>query len=294
MQKTFLKLIAITICIFFLSCENVIQIKLDEGSKLYVVDAFVNNLRKNQVIKLTTNDSYFSNREAPPVTGATVLLKDLTDNKQYTFNYTSNGNYVFNITPADTIAKVNHSYELNVTIDGVLYTSTTTQKRPAICDTIYTEPVSGFNTNPADSLYNCILLARDKADNVADYYWLRTFRNDSLIDGSDELNFCIDGTGGAVTNASSEYIYFTPPATFLNFKEFKVNTKCGVEVHAITRENYFFFVQALGQISNGGLFATTPENVKTNIVSPTSAKTKAIGRFSMASVSTFSIIVKPE
>jgi len=41
------------------------KLKLDEGSKLYVIDAFVNDLRSNQTIRVTTNDSYFSDRELP-------------------------------------------------------------------------------------------------------------------------------------------------------------------------------------------------------------------------------------
>jgi len=271
----------------------VIQIKLDEGSKLYVVDAFVNNIRKDQVIKLTTNDNYFSNREAPPVLGAYVLLKDLTANKQFIFNYTSNGNYVYTLVNIDTIAKVDHSYELNVTIDGTTYTSFSVQKRAAVIDTILAEPEEeGFGPPKKDTTYNCLLIARDKADNNADYYWIRTFRNDSLADDPDEVLVCIDGTGGIVINAPSDTIYFTPPGSFLNFKQFRKNNLCKVEIHSISRDNYFFFIQALAQINNGGLFATTPENVKTNITTPDGAKTKAIGRFNMASVATKSIIVK--
>jgi len=56
--------------IFFSSCEDVVQIKLDEGSKLYVIDAFVNSLPTDQVIRVTYNDSYFNASVAPPVTNA--------------------------------------------------------------------------------------------------------------------------------------------------------------------------------------------------------------------------------
>jgi hypothetical protein len=301
-MKKYFNIKALTACLlvlgscFFVSCEDVIQIKLDEGSKLYVVDAFVNDLRSQQVIRLTTNDSYFSNREAPPVTGASVILKDLTANKQYNFTYSTNGNYVYPITTADTIAIVGHNYELNVTIDGSTYTSFATQKRTAIIDTIIAEDASqgGFGppSNSTDTSYACLLLARDKADNNPDYYWVKTYRNDTLFKDPSDINICIDGTGGPVMDAPQEYINFTPPAIFLGFKTFKKLNKCSVEIHSISRENYFFFIQAYNQINNGGLFATTPENVKTNITTPEGAKTKAIGRFNMASVATKSIVVK--
>ena len=40
---------------FFSSCEDVVQIKLDEGSELIVIDAFINDLRIDQKIRITKN-----------------------------------------------------------------------------------------------------------------------------------------------------------------------------------------------------------------------------------------------
>ncbi len=269
------------------SCEDVVQIKLDEGSKLYVIDAFINDLRTDQVVKVTTNDSYFSNREAPPVDNAIVTLVDLNTNASYNFNYISKGRYIYSIGAGDTISRTGHNYMLKVTINGETYTSITEQKRTAVIDSIaaYYNDGSDPFAGPSDS-YVCLLFARDKADNSADYYWLRTFRNDTLFNGSADINICIDGTGGIVTNAPADTIAFTPPATFLGFKTYKKNDKCNVEIHSISRETYFFFYQALTQINNAGLFATTPENIKTNISTPANATTRAIGWFNMASAVT--------
>jgi hypothetical protein len=275
------------IMLMFTSCEDVVQIKLDEGSKLYVIDAFVNDLRNDQVIRVTTNDSYFSNRQAPPVTNAVVQLVDVNTNATYNFTYTTEGKYVYPITSTDTIARLGHKYILSVTIDGNTYTSLNEQKRPAVIDSIAsyyndgTDPFSG----PKDT-YSCLLFARDKADNDPDYYWLRTFRNDTLFNGSADINICIDGTGGTVYNAPTDTIAFTPSATFLGFKTYQYHDKCKVEIHSISRDTYFFFLQALQQINNAGLFATTPENIKTNISTPASATTRAIGWFSMSSAVT--------
>ncbi|PBQ32439.1 hypothetical protein CNR22_11885 [Sphingobacteriaceae bacterium] len=270
--------------LFLSSCEDVVQIKLDEGSKLYVIDAFVNDLPGKQTIRVLTNDNYFSNREAPPVAGANVLLKDLTDGSQYVFTDAGNGNYVYNVGASEVMSKRDHQYELNVSIDGTTYTSLTTQKRTAVIDSIsaeYDDGTSGFGS--AQPAYFCGLWAKDKVDANVDYYWIKTSRNDTLFD---DINICIDGTGGPVTDASFDSTYFTPPATFLGFRSYQSGNTCKVEVHSIARETYYFFVQAQAQINNGGLFATTPENVKTNIVTPADAKTKAVGWFNMASVAT--------
>lgn len=272
--------------LFLCSCEDVIQIKLDEGSKLYVIDAFVNDLRQPQSIRVVTNDSYFSNREAPPVTNANVILKDLTIGAQYNFVYSDKGNYMYNPSNTDTIAKINHQYELNVTIDGITYTSLATQKRTAKIDSVNAtldEGTNGFGP-PPEKAYFCELFAKDKTDNNIDYYWIKTFRNDTLFTGSNDLNLSIDGTNGAVTGLEVDSTDFTPPVTLLSFKRYKSGNTCRVEIHSVSQKTYFFLIQASLQISNGGLFATTPENVKTNIVTPQEAKTKAIGWFNMATV----------
>lgn len=281
------------VVLLFASCEDVIQVKLDEGSKLYVIDAFINNRNASQIVKVTTNDSYFSNKKAPAVTNASVVLVDLTGNITYNFPHTGDGNYVYSPAPGDSIHGFNHNYMLKVLIDGYEYTSTSVQKRASIIDsiaTIYNDGTDPFG-GPKDT-YNCLLFARDKADNVADYYWIRTFRNDTLFNEPSDLNINIDGTGGVVTNAGVDTIDFTPPSTFLGFETFRKNDKCSVEVHSINRDTYFFFVQAIAQINNGGLFATTPENVKTNISTPDGAKTKAIGWFSMSSVASMKKLVQ--
>ena len=286
MKNIFKFLIVTLVLSAFTSCQDVIQIKLDEGSKLYVIDAFINDLRTNQKIRVVTSDSYFSNREAPAVANASVVLTDLTENKNYTFSYTTNGYYVYPLTVTDTIAKVNHRYRLSVNIDGYEYSSTETQKRPAIIDSISVvlNDGGGFGPPPTDISYLCFLFARDKADNDPDYYWIKTFRNDTLFSEASDLNTCIDGTGGVVTGAPQDSIDFTAPSIFLGFKSYRKNDSCRVEIHSISRDNFWFFTQASAQINNGGLFATTPENVKTNIVTPEKAKIKAVGRFSVASV----------
>lgn len=274
----------IPIIFFFASCEDVVQIKLDEGSKLYVIDAFINDLRYNQTVRVTTNDTYFSNRQAPPVENAKVELLDLNTNASYNFTYTVDGKYVYSLASTDTIARLGHKYMLKVTINGETYTSLAEQNRPAVIDSIasyYSDGSDPFG-GPKDT-YTCLLFARDKADNNPDYYWLRTFRNDTLFNGSADINICIDGTGGAVINAPADTIAFTPTSTFLGFKTYRYHDKCRVEIHSISRDTYFFFLQALQQINNAGLFATTPENIKTNISTPSNATTRAIGWFSIAS-----------
>jgi hypothetical protein len=283
------------ISFFFLltSCEDVVQIKLDEGSKIYVIDAFITDQNQMQTIVITQSDNYFSNQEAPGVSGAQVSLTDLTNNTQYTFTYTNKGHYVYDSGTQPVIGTMNHAYELNVNIDGTKYTSMATQKRTAVIDSIsalYFDGTGGFGTG--EPYYNCFLWARDKVDQTADYYWIKTFRNDTLFGGPGDLNTSIDGTNGEVFDPNADTLDFTPPGIYLGFNSYQKNDVCKVEIHSISRECYNFLNQAVAQIQNGGLFATTPENVRTNIVTPSGAATKAIGWFNMASVTSKTKIVQ--
>lgn len=296
MKSVFKLCLLCSLALAFSSCEDVVQVKLDEGSKLYVIDAFINDLRGDQVVRITNNSSYFSNTDPSGVSGANVVLVDLTDNRQYNFAYTNGGNYVYPLGNTDTIAKPGHEYRLMVQIESNLYLATTTQKRRASIDSISVlqdDGSFGFGppANTTDTTFFCVLYAKDKADAVPDYYWIKTYRNDTLFSSSSDINLNIDGTGGEITTASVDSLEFTPPSTLLGFKKYRRNDRCRVEIHSIMKDTYNFFVQAQSQINNGGLFATTPENVKTNLSGP-KGQTKAVGWFSISSVATKTVLVK--
>lgn len=279
------------------SCEDVVQIELDKGSPLIVIDAFINNLREDQVIKISRNTDYFSTSNPEGIPGANVVITDLTENKDYVFNYTNNGKYVYTLASNDTIAKINHQYKLTITLDGAVYTANSIQKRPCSIDSISVienDGSFGFGPPPDPNQpkkFLCVLFAKDKVDSETDFYWIKTYRNDTLFNSPSDLNINVDGTGGEVEFTGTDSVEFTAPSTLLGFKDYLENDVCRVEVNSITRQTYNFFVQAQAQINNGGLFATTPENVKTNFSSPKD-KTKAVGWFSISSVATKSVLIK--
>ena len=265
---------------FFASCENVIQIKLDEGSKLLVIDAFVNDMRTDQKVRLTYTDSYFSGQNPPPVTNGIVILKDLTSSKNYTFTNIGNGDYTYSITVADTIAVVDHDYELNVIYDGKTYNSYCKQKRSTVIDSI-TYIFREKNTFTEEGWY-CKFWAFDPAGPEPDYYWVKAFKNGVMFNKGREINLAFDG---AYSAGADGFIFIPPIAEAITpFGEFyKYLDICRVEIHSISKEAYFFLYQVQQQTTNSGLFATTPENVRTNINTPDGG-TKAIGWFQMSSV----------
>jgi hypothetical protein len=273
------------------ACTDVVQIKLDQGSTKYVVDAFINDLRIPQVVTVKYNAEYFSNASPEPVDFAQVTLQDLTGGVTYNFKYETDGRYVYTLSPADSIARIGHQYKLIVNIKGNDYTSLSIMKRKASIDSISQIPGRDEGFGRRDTVFRCRVYAKDKTDREPDYYWIKTYRNDTLLMRSSDINVCIDGTGGPVDLPGIDSTEFSPPATFLGFRQFRPKNKCMVEIHSIEKATYFFFVQIANQQNNTGLFATTPENIKTNIITPSDATIKGQGWFSMSAVASKSIIL---
>lgn len=274
----------LAIVLLFSACENIVQIKLDKGSTLVVVDAFINDMRSTQKVRLTTTDDYFSSQNPPFVSGASVVLKDLTNNKTYNFSDQNNGDYTFNLTSADTIGYAGHTYKLEVNYNGNLYTSIVTQTRAAKLDSISTTYEDGTSLFAPKAGYYAVLWARDLPGPVSDYYWIRSSKNNIPYSKASEINLAIDGTNGSVP--ANDTLLFTPPiinSLVPRDEVLNIGDTLTAEIHSIAKETYSFLIQVINQTNNSGLFATTPENVRTNIVSPDGA-TKAIGWFSMSSV----------
>ncbi len=281
MRKTIKIFFAIIFIRSFSSCEDVIQIKLDEGTKLLVVDAFINDMRTPQRVRLTLSDSYFSGVNPPGVLGANVVLNDLTNSKSFNFTDIGNGDYNYNLNPLDTIAFVNHAYQLEVNYNGFKYTSTATEFR--------TTPVNDITVNYREATaftnagYYCVLWGVDKTGPVSDYYWIKSFKNGVFYGKGSQMNLAIDGAGGS---GADGYLFIPPIASRITPRGevFQSNDICRVEIHSLSLETYNFLDQTRSQTTNSGLFATTPENVKTNIITPNGATTKALGWFNVAAV----------
>lgn len=271
------------------SCEDVIQVKLDQGSKLLVIDAFVNDMRNDQHIRLTNSDDFFDGQNPPPVKNATVTLTDLTINKTYNFLDQGTGDYAYGLALTDTIAVVGHDYKLAVISDGATYTSVAKMKRTTSIDSISDEFVkkSAFNAKEG---YTCRLWARDVPGPIEDYYWIKAFKNGVLYNKGSQINLAVDG---AYSNGADGFTFIPPIAYGITQRDdlYQLGDVCRVEIHSISKDTYNFLTQVQTQTTNSGLFATTPENIRTNIVTPSGAKTNAIGWFNMASVSALQKIV---
>jgi len=280
MKHTFKLLITSVIAFTLSSCEDVIQVKLDKGTPLVTIDAFVNDMRTQQKIRLTYTDDYFSKTINNPVLGATVSIKNTTNGQVFNFTDNANGDYVFNLLATDTLGRVNNNYELTVIYNGTTYTSSSKLNRTAQIDSL---DVTYKGTGPfgGEAGYVFKFFGFDQSGDVDDYYWIKSYRNGVYFKtGGMNLAF-----NGAYSTAADGYLFIPPIAEGITprgevFQKYDV---CRVEIHSINLATYNLLLQAQAQISNSGLFATTPENIKTNIIS-NNPKIKVVGWFCMSAV----------
>jgi hypothetical protein len=295
-MKNFLKIsFFVTLGCFFSACEDVISVKLDQGVPQMVVDAFINDLPQTQTIKLSLSGKYFDQSLPTPIPNAAVKVinhgTDSTFNQilaEYVFVHSQNGNYNYAFDSTNRLGKVGDYFSLEIVTEKGKYSSKSRMNRvPALDSLVFldkkTVPYNFENGFVAQ------FWATD-FEGIGDTYWVKTFKNNRYIDDPEYINAVYDAAfdGGSL----SDGLTFIFPIRFIRINyvdpknpengPYQPGDTVRVEIHSIPNEVHRFLRQAAEQLTNGGLFATPPYNVLTNIESQGE---KALGIFCVSSVS---------
>lgn len=279
--------------LLFTACEKVIDITLDEGTVQLSVDAFINDKPGKQIVKLTKTISYFNNGAYPAATGATVKI---TDDKGKVFNFidvNNNGNYEWNsATNNDSLVFLARKYTLDISYEGVNYQATSWGWPTVPVDSITIQDDKNPLTGEFKKVAN--LWARDIAG-LPNFYWIRTYVNGKFLGGPTQNRFSQDG--GFAGSGTDGLVFIFPIRRIINpsFNDpgYNVGDSINVEIHSLNPETFYFLRQVRQESQNGGLFASPPYNVSTNIKNITSGSTsKAVGFFNISMVRSGSKKVK--
>jgi hypothetical protein len=278
------------------SCTKVIQVNVPKGSNLLVVDAFLSNSTKPQTVRLTFNANYFSNVPTPAVNGATVSLNDLTNAKTYTFTPDGSGNYIYTPVVNDSMAQLNHTYQLNIIYNGNSYIALSTLYQTIKVDSIAFRSTStdAYGQYPNDTTspraYYPYIFAKD-IEGQENFYWAKTYKNNILYGQPGQMNFFQDAGDFAPDGD-----YVGVPNNFFglidNKDPYHKGDVCDIEIYSINENTIDFLLQLQTQMTNSqaGLFAVTPQNIKTNIKQVNGTQ-QAIGWFNMGAISSKSQVV---
>jgi len=266
--KYFLSLcILLSIC----ACQDVINVDLDEGESLVVVDAWLNNLSTEQTITLQYSQAYFDSISVDNINDATVQIITGSGN---TIDFAPQGEGKYSWTPAAgaTIGPIGDTYDLLITANETTYTASTILNPVCPVDSIQQEYLEN-EPIISDGIYTQFF-ARD-LEGLGNTYWIKTYKNGKYLGQPLELNIAYDAAIDA--GADVDNIIFIPPiregVNELDDENIPLAWNPGevikVEIHSISNEAFTFLEVARRQILNGlsTIFAEPLVNTDGNISS---------------------------
>ena len=284
------------LALIFISCETVIDPRLEQTEPVLVVDAWLTAHSKDQTIKLSQTQPYFQNASIPAVTGATVSLKNDTDGRTFAFTETSNGVYQWQpANSADSLGKIGDAFTLSIATGLDSYISNSTIGRVPKIDSVtftYQEASGAF-----PEFYLGEFWAFDPPGR-GDAYWIKTWRNDTLLLKPSEINIAFDAgfTESAPIDSS---VFIAPIRSAITpfetdddgniLQPYEPGDSVYVEILSLNKAAFNFLFEVSIQTDRPGgfgeLFASPFANVSTNVFNNNPNGKKAVGFFNIGTVS---------
>lgn len=261
------KILTIIIIVFsFVSCEDVIEVDLNEGQTRLVIDAginwFKNTSGNEQSIRLSLTAPFFD-EEVQPANGAIVSISDLNGN---TFAFTEDGNTGIyrnsNFTPV-----IDGLYTLSVFYNNELYNATETLKSVASIDFIEQKDDGGF-------LGEDIELKAFYTDpaNIENYYFFEFIAPIGLVP---DLEVYED----RFTDGNQIFGFYSD-------EDLEQGMDITIRNYGVTERFYNFMFTLLQQGSDegGGPFETQPATVRGNCINQSNPENFPFGYFRLSEV----------
>ncbi len=245
------------------SCEDVIDLNLNNAEPQIVIEANIVNGINKQTVKISTTKKFSDNNTPTPFKGATVTILQSNGIKDIAFTEFEPGIY----TSSFFIGKPGQKYTLQVKANNKTYTATSTMPQIVNLDSLTITELSFFTNknkfvqvnfiDPAaiKNQYNYVIMVND------------TLRNAYYVD-EDRFN-----DGKTVKNT-----------LFTSSPDLKKGDRVNIDFQCIDYNTYRYFF-AITQISGNGGPPTAPSNPLSNF------DNGALGYFSAHTSQMKSIIV---
>lgn len=267
-------------------CTTVIDAKLNTGPVQLSVEATLTNLPGPQTIRLSETAPYFANATPPAVTSATVVVTD-DMGKMYPFSDPDKtGTYTWQPAGKDTLGHVGRTYQLSINYGSETYRATSKiNPVPPVDSLIFVKR----KINPLSETqgYEAEFYAVDIPKRV-DFYRIKYYRNGVLQNRARDIITSQDGVfgGGGNSSVADGLTFIVPIRRSINPDSlYALKDVVKVEVQSLTGEASDFWQALQTQVTNGGLFATPPANVPTNIINTNPNGRTATGFFITSAVS---------
>jgi len=249
-----------------LACKKVIQVDLHEALSRVVIEGEITNLPGTYQVKITRSVPYSNDNSFPPVTGATVMVKDSINGISYPFPESSPGIYATN----QFAGIPKHVYKLTVDADGQQYTAISTMPGTVHLDSV----TFAINTNfDGKKEINAVVNFQDPPG-LGNYYQFIEYLNGRQVPNifvfEDRLS-------------DARYI---EQALYNDSSYLQKGDTLQLKMYGIDKGIYDYFF-SLAQIvgNNGGFQSASPANPNTNLTGG------ALGYFSAHTVNEEKLIV---
>ncbi|MDR5589747.1 DUF4249 domain-containing protein [Christiangramia sp. SM2212] len=253
-----------------ISCEEVVDIPLEEAQPRLVIDASIEWIKgtdgKQQTIRITKTTPFYD-EELNAVPNAEVKVY-AESGEEFTFNYDQAGMYI----NTNFIPELNKTYSLEVIVDGEIYTATETFQPVVEIDYIEQLNNGGFSGEDIEikAFYTDPAATED--------YYLFEFINEDVT-----LEFYED----EFTNGNQIFGYYST-------EDIESGDAIEIQIQGISKSYYEFLFILRSQVgtNQGGPFETMPATVKGNIVNRTNQENYPFGYFRLSEVDSMNYIVE--
>lgn len=263
MKKT---LYIATLIILFSSCEDVIEIELNEAPPRLVIDAginwFKNTSGNQQSIRLSLTAPFFD-ENVPPANDAIVFITDSNGN---IFNFIEVGETgIYN--NSNFNPRIDETYSLNINYNNEIYVATETLKSVVPIDFVEQRDDGGFLGDDIElkALYT------DPA-NIENFYFFEFITDISSIP-------TLEVYEDRFTDGNQIFGFFTE-------EDIDVGDEVTIRNYGVSERFYDFMFTLLQQGSeeNGGPFETQPATVRGNCINQTNPNNFPFGYFRLSEV----------
>jgi hypothetical protein len=255
---------------FLISCEDVIQVNLQNASPRLVVEGRISNLSDTVKIMLHRSTDYFTPTGIIAENNAIVTIRDSRDSV-ISLPDQGEGTYAvinFHARPGD-------QFTLNINAGGVNYEANT--QMPVL---VKIDSLAVIRHPQREHESQLVLYIKDPPG-IPNYYQVKVYRNDSLLNNGNRFALYsdkyFDGKSTTITVNSRRF----------GTGEFTAGDTIRVQLVNIDKMMFDYF-QVLHDITDGGEFlsASTPSNPPNNV------SNGALGYFTAWAVSERTVVVK--
>ena len=267
------------------SCQEVIQIDLEEGKKRLVIEGRIEKIKGQNIgyqsITLSTTNNYFSNSQTPRVTGATVSVSD-------------DSGTVYPLQESATIAGLYETNNLFAEI-GSTYTLHINYKGEKFRGSAKIGPVA-----PIDSIYQ-----EFKTENLFDEEGIRIkidFTDPPIKGNFYKWQQFQDGEISIDVNPGTKWTLISPDEFFNGIKVigrepndemiFEPGQQALVRQLSISKEEYDYMFLLYDQATGGGPFDAPPSTIRGNIENLTNPENYPLGYFGASEVAEAEMIIQ--